>query len=179
MEGEGPKEEQECVISIGAAANTHSIANAAEGQLQSSQWQGSPHQGWAEGSTHHGQVLQAPELHAIVVLAVSQEAHQAQDAHHDNEDRDHGDYQGISPRFTSQIGQLCKETKGMRSKKSLQGLGEPSRAGTALTLLVLLSTTKRHFEVVPALCYVLREQVQNNYRIYWAGKDHGDYQFKL
>lgn len=38
MEGEGPKEEQERVISIGAAANTQSIANAAEGELQSSQW---------------------------------------------------------------------------------------------------------------------------------------------
>lgn len=44
MEGEGPKEEQECVISIGAAANTQSIANVVEGELQSSQWQASPHQ---------------------------------------------------------------------------------------------------------------------------------------
>lgn len=33
--------------------------------------------GWAEGVTHHGQVLQAPEFHAAVVLAVSQEADQA------------------------------------------------------------------------------------------------------
>lgn len=58
--------------------------------------------GCAEGIAHHGEVLEAPELHAAVVLAVSQEAHQAEDAHHDDEDGDHCDYQGISPRCISQ-----------------------------------------------------------------------------
>lgn len=101
MEGEGPKEEQECVISIGVAAIPKALLMKESCKAGSGE---AAHTGWAEGTTHHGQVLQAPELHAVVVLAVAQEAHQAQDAHHDNEDGDHSDYQGISPRFTSQVG---------------------------------------------------------------------------
>lgn len=129
--------------------------------------------GWRQ--THHGQVLQAPELGAAVVLAVAQESHQGQDGHHDNEHGDHSDHQGVSPRFTGQTGELCKETKGMRPKESPQGL---EKQGFVFSASAQYNQEAISGSSSPLPCFVRTgtKQLQN---LLQAGKDLCDYQSNL